>query len=731
MKINKKLIWPIGVIILFTILLSISEATNPQAAGTLSVQAIPKQVGPQVVAQNPIAGQRLDLSPTIQITFDRDMERVKTSNAFSLLGPDQKPVAGKVTWLDARTFEFAPDAKLEPASTYRGIFSTSAAALDGTSPTDVIEVDFTTTESLEVGQVFPSADAEDIDQKTNITVIFNHPIVPLTIKEEQADLPQPLELSPQVAGQGQWVNSSVYVFQPDQALLSGTRYTVRVGAGLKDTNGDALDKSFVWQFSTRVPGIASVALKNGPENPQLDNIQNVLLDQAFIITFLQPMNPDSVASATTVTNRETKTPAHLDLSWNKDFTVLTIQPHGQYDIASYYDLQIADTAQAADGGTLKDGLTAHFSTVPLPQVVKINPPNTKGGFDGSLSIQFASPMKLDSLKSRIIITPAPKTAPQWYYNDYDYSYNMYGLDPGANYIVRALPGMADIYGNTIKTESSLSFNTADLSPYARLVMPWTPLVYRAQGPQDVFFEYTNLDSATLSLYPLAFDEFKGLVGGPGGDKGSVASTTFMPQAQPINEWKPDTQATRNQVHSLNIKLEDQKGNSLPPGYYFVGVKGSPLDYKGNFYQAFIFIVATDNITFKSTSNEGLAWVVDLESGKPQANVPVMFYDKDMKQVGSTTNTDSNGLVYLNAINSPMFARVEGSGHLAFVAQNWGSGVWAGDLGIQQNYYGPTSAPFVYLYTYRPVYRPGQDVYFKGLVRQNDDLHYSLVKDTQV
>ena len=30
-----------------------------------------------------------------------------------------------------------------------------------------------------------------------------------------------------------------------------------------------------------------------------------------------------------------------------------------------------------------------------------------------------------------------------------------------------------------------------------------------------------------------------------------------------------------------------------------------------------------------------------------------------------------------------------------------------------------------------IYRAGQDVYFKGLLRQNDDLHYSLLKDTQV
>ena len=228
-----------------------------------------------------------------------------------------------------------------------------------------------------MGQVFPIADAEDVDPTTNITVIFNHPVVPITIQEEQSSLPQPIELSPQVKGQGQWVNSSVYVFQPDPALLSGIRYTVRVGAGLKDTNGDALDQSYVSQFTTRVPSVASFALKNGEQNPKLNDVQNVLLDQAFVITFLQPMNSDSMAQATTITNTQTEKSVSLGLSWNKDFTELTLQPNGRYQIASNYHLQIADTAQAADGGTLKDGFSVNFSTVPLPSIVKVTPePNS-------------------------------------------------------------------------------------------------------------------------------------------------------------------------------------------------------------------------------------------------------------------------------------------------------------------------------------------------------------------
>src|ERR1700690_1258818 len=285
MKKNLHWILLASIVLLFVIILSIKKPSGKLAPENLSVQATPNQTGPKIIAQNPIAGQRLDLSPTIQLTVDRDMNQDKTDKSFSLLGADNKPVSVQSAWRGARTFEFTPTSKLEPASNYTGVFSTSATALDGTSPKENIQLIFTTVEGLKVGQVFPIADAEDVDSTTNITVIFNHPVVPLTIQEEQNSLPQPIELSPPTQGTGQWVNSSVYVFQPDPALVSGIRYTVRVGAGLKDTNGDALDQSYVSQFTTQAPAVASFALKNGEQNPQLENVQNVLLDQTFIITF--------------------------------------------------------------------------------------------------------------------------------------------------------------------------------------------------------------------------------------------------------------------------------------------------------------------------------------------------------------------------------------------------------------------------------------------------------------
>ena len=55
----------------------------------------------------------------------------------------------------------------------------------------------------------------------------------------------------------------------------------------------------------------------------------------------------------------------------------------------------------------------------------------------------------------------------------------------------------------------------------------------------------------------------------------------------------------------------------------------------------------------------------------------------------------------------------------------GPGVSEGQFGIWTDFYSPVASNFAYVYTDRALYRPGQLVFYKGVVRSNDDLHYSL------
>ena len=54
-----------------------------------------------------------------------------------------------------------------------------------------------------------------------------------------------------------------------------------------------------------------------------------------------------------------------------------------------------------------------------------------------------------------------------------------------------------------------------------------------------------------------------------------------------------------------------------------------------------------------------------------------------------------------------------------------------NFGIWSSYYAPANQPTAYIYTERPLYRPGQPVYFKGIVRLDDDLDYRLPEANKV
>ena len=660
---NKRTLVGIGVGIFTLLILGVVVTKNVlDQSPSLKVGA----TGPQIADQNPAVGQWLDLNAQIELTFDRDMDQTKTRDSFSLLNPDLEPVAGEISWANARTLVFVPDAPWIPSSSYQAVFSTDAEALDGSSPGEELVIEFTTIDALALSQVIPADLSTGVDLNATITLIFNHPVVPVSILEERKELPQ-LEITPPIEGKGEWVNSSVYLFQPAENLKSNTNYRVRVEAGLEDVSGNSLEQTFEVEFTTRAPAINHIALSEAQWIWER-NLTNILLDQAFIVNFdAQDMDKESVEAATRVVDRETQKEFPVEFEWNEVGTEVVVSPVGNFKIDSHYQFIVDGTAQATDGGFIAEPWIVDFSTVSFPAIVSVNPaPNmVAAGYTSHLSLTFASPMDVDTIADRVKITPALGSDAEWYFYFYNGSYvaELYGLDASVNYIVRILPGMKDIYGNAIKDEMSFSFTNAPYDPYAYLAMPQRPLTYRADGIQDIYFQHRNLTGAKVSVYPLNFSEFSQII------NDDVEENSFAPKGEPVREWELGSADALNELETSPITLSDNGGNPLEPGYYFVGTQIEQFGYKTRFYQAAVFVIATDNITMKSTSTEGLIWLTDFTGGVPQSNVPVTFYDAEFKQIGKG-RTGEDGVFLLGDLNAiPNYAVAEGDGHFAFTSIN--------------------------------------------------------------
>lgn len=712
----------------------ISTPVQESTDGGLEIIDDGSPLPPQLIQSQPLSGSEFPVNGLISLVFDQPMDVESTTASWGLTDPEGAEVVGDVSWPNPRTLQFTPKSKLKSGSVYRVTLRKEARSAQGIELQDPINFEFATVGDLEVSQVFPADETKDISSSTVITVIFNRPVVPLVIAEEQSDLPQPLKFNPQVSGKGEWVNTSVYAFRPNRPLKGDTTYTVTIEAGLEDAVGEShLPETFSWSFTTASPEIESFELSTGQVNPQ-NGLENVLPDVAFKINFLQPMSKTSVQSALSLL--PASGPAvELDYTWNIDSDTIVFTPTQRLDLDTTYSLILDSEAQAEDGGALREGINWQFKTIPLPAVLLSRPENNsvQESFEGGFFIKFASPMRIDTVKDRIVVSPRPDQEINWWYNEWDWSISGYFLQPSTRYEILLRAGMEDIYGNAIQTDTILRFTTGERRPFASLAMPYDVPVFRAFGPPDsqqFYATYTNIDQVSFTLAGLSANQMVGFLGG------NSYSYRYRPDASTVL-WESIETSTgkinENVVKSFQFSNGDE--GPLPPGFYFLGMDSPQISHENVFLDYRLFIVASANLTFKSSTRDALVWLTDMESGRPIPGVKVRILDRNFKEIGSG-QTGTDGSLYLELPEpsdpyEPRFALAEDGKVFGFSSSQWGSGISLYDFGIWSSYFSPADQPTAYIYTERPLYRPGQPVYFKGIVRMDYDLEYKLPEADQV
>ncbi len=684
-----------------------------------------RPLAPNVIGQKPALGEETQLDSDLEIVFDQAMDSEATASAFALIDPDGEPVAGRMTWPDASTLRFSPADELLPDATYEAIVGTGAASAEGVPLSDARSVLFSTITSLQVTQVFPLDGTTDVESSSLITAMFNRPVVPLVTSEDQADLVQPLTISPSIAGQGEWLNTSIYVFRPDEPLVGNTIYTVSIPAGLRDVSGSdesQLAQNVSWRFTTQAPTIESIAIPDLITRPP-ENYSDVPLNATFSIKFRQPMEQDSTEAAFVLRSNDGRQVAGR-FDWDEESLEMVFTPSSLLALGTGYSLNLGSSAQAIEGGTLKDDLVWNFYTVFSPAIVRVTPGNgqVQDYFSDLFVIEFASPMDQTTLENRVILSPRPAGELDWSY--YNRRMTIFGLEPSTSYQVRILPGMADPHGNIIHDGMTVNFITAAMQPSAYLQTPGEYTLLRAQGDHQIYLRYVNVETVQFSLYPMepkSFVIFK---------MAGISYTDYRPfPGSVIHSWTESTAGPRDEYNLEEIELRDAEGQPLSPGMYFLGITSTDMQYYSQWLDARILIVATANMTVKSTLSDALVWLTDLESGEPIEDVSIIGYEAAPGSIGLAT-TDADGLATLE-LPVPEESYVErfyftqDNGHFAFGHNYMGIDVYPSDYGIYTNYYLKPDQPSVYIYTDRPLYRPGQAVYFKGIVRMNDDLEYSL------
>ncbi|MGC9399998.1 MAG: Ig-like domain-containing protein [Anaerolineae bacterium] len=692
-----------------------SEPTSVQPTPTPNKwEALPLPA-PKLLDRTPEPGARQPPEAPLQLVFDQPMDKASVESAFSV-----KPqVEGEFVWRDARTLTFRPAERLKRGARYRVVVAESARNAEGTSLVEPVTFEFETEGFLEVSQVQPAPDSEGLDPQTNVTVVFNRPVVPLTAVSAQEDLPDPLRFSPPLEGEGEWLNTSIYVFRPAKGLQPATAYEARVVAGLTDTVGGVLEEDYVWTFSTVRPDI--VALSPEP------NFSYVGPTDVISVTFNQPM--DHAATEAAFSLQIDGAPVAGTFSWSGGATswapeTLRFTPVSPLPRGARGEITVEATAQAASGEfTLGKTFTRYFSTVAEPAFLRAGPADLSDVLPyDAISLWFASPMDCDRLPDYLQITPTITEVITSCQNHNTRVGLHFDKEPRTTYRLTLDAETPDAYGVPLGEPVEVTFTVGDFPPQAYLDTIGNIGFYTPFTDTVVYAQVRNVSRLDLRLYALTPEAFMRLTGY------GVSVEELGRGMELLRAWSQPLDLAPNVGAAYRVPLEEE--DALPPGLYVLEMEAPETlaEYPDRSPESFLFVKSGVNLTLKQTQNESLVWATDLATGEPIANLDVRFYSEAQDWHGEGA-TDVQGLLAQDVETVDLwagyfaFAGEPGDPTFAVAFNRWTNGISAWDFNVQPTY-GDQNYRTA-LYTDRPIYRPDQTVYFKGIVRTDDDAHYTL------
>jgi len=676
---------------------------------------------PRVVFRVPERGQELAIDAPIVLSFDQPMDRASVQSAF-VVSPT---VQGSFEWQGNR-MRFAPEAGgFARATVYRVALGSSSRNATGQTLPESFSFQFATVGNLEVTTVQPANGAANVAQDAAITVMFNRPVVPLTAVGVAPASPALLTSAsfdpPGPQGDGDWLNTSIYTFRPraGQLFSPGTTYTIRISSGLTDTTGGLLPRDFTWQFTSELPKAIQFAC-NDPE-------RFVGPSPAISITFNIPMRHESVEQRLTLRARGAADTVPVSVHWSG--TTATFTPSVALRADTDYTIAVAAGVQGGGGGAgSAQDAQWNIHTAPPPAVVRTFPVDGARAAEPytSLEVSFSCPMQRDSILPNLTILP---TATEVYTSWDELSTQLYlsfGARPSTEYTIVFGPNAESRYGQRLGRPYRIEFTTGPLPP--SMLPPASRVgTCNAYTTTSAYIQHVNVGELNLSLFRLSRREFLELNGSQWWERWENLRPS---EASLVRHWRSRVQSRLNSYESSLIPLSGDGRSPLPPGIYYLRATAEGVS---SAWQQML-VVSRANLTLKVGRGEALVWIADLGSGRGLAGLDVSLYAAT-GQVLASGRTDADGIAFGRWSDDtgaeseranpwdPVMA-VAGSDDDPIVAStDWSSGIspWQFDLALELS-----PQPYrAHFYTDRQIYRPGQTVFFKGILRGDDDGRYSL------
>jgi hypothetical protein len=532
------------------------------------------------------------------------------------------------------------------------------------------------------------------ERRPHITLEFSHEM-------DRRRVASALSVEPSVPLTLSW-QANVLHIEPLEPLTPGTTYHFRLAPSASDVHGTLMRGETMWDYHME-------ELLAEPTWPFRQRERSTPL----VLRFNYPVDPASLERALSI-----EPPISGRWGWNDGHTVATLTPTLLLPNETTYTLRFEQPLLDADDIPLPPIDPLQFVTP--PPILATTP--DAGGNEvhpaTAVRVTFDRPMDPVLTGATFAITPTVAGELEWEETTLIFYPEAGGLQEHTSYTVRIGTGAAGIDGEPVLNRPyAWSFYTGEFEDVASFGWGPNAQVVDAAGRRAVQFSTLQSHPTALNfeLYRLNVVQFLDrYASGFRGVRGHERRPIRTDDLALAHRWQVNRGGhSRGGVHETVLPGE------VVPGLYVLNLTA------GHVNDQLILLVTHNTLVLKQAEGQIVAWVTDINGG-PVAGIDVEVYARDGQRLAQGIS-DANGVFRTAVSRDPQ--------PLIVIARS-GDDVTASGLSNEWRTTGTQwwgwwrPAPVIprwtsHIYTERPIYRPGQTVFFKGFIRRDADAVLSL------
>ncbi len=632
------------------------------------------------------------------------------------------PLTGRGEWVNTSIYLFRPDPAMAGGVTYTVSVSPDLRAVDGTALSAAFSWSFTT-EPPRVVSISPRGGLTRVLLDEPVVVTFNQPMDRESVERammvgaggsDSGYIP--------ISGTFSWeAGDTIVRFVPDEGFLIDTQYQVRFedGTARGAGGGAALTQAPVSTFYT-VPRPAII--RTSPS----DGARDARPYGGLTLYFASPMNFETIAKRVVIDPEPWRTFDSYYSDYDYSYTLsFPTEPSTDYTIT------LLPGMEDIYGNAIEEQRVIRYRTARYDPDLRLQAPYGVGFYNGrnETTQVFITHRNISEINLSLYAAPVSDFVGQIISNNYDPTN---GYIPAPEMLLKAWTVTADAPENRLRYDllnlgSLAGSHSCVGAPPSRLQVGDLAVVI--SDPDPVRARTQPGDGAILTL--LYRDYALSIIGGPVCADGMLwweaelreGETGWVAEGIDAGETPEYWLDVRDPSAHQAVEVIDPSSEALRPGIYFL-TGSAPEAQRWQRIRHFL-VVGTANLTLKYSVNALTIWATDVQTGQPIPNAPIAVYTRRNNVIASGT-TDQNGLLTLpvprrdNPYNS-LVAVLDADPHFGIGVTSWSEGLEGWSFGYETEY---MPQPYIgYVYTDRPIYRPGQPVYFRGIVRERDDAVY--------